>query len=111
MFAILAVGISTPANAGSGGALGGQPEIRGSYCDGSDEGVAPNRPGCARIKGYIAAGERFGSDDRIGGRPSRFAPINNGIAGAHSSTGVMIIGAPLGADRFMAPIGSGDIAR
>ena len=44
--------------------------MRGSYCDESDQDLAPGRAGCARIKGYIAAGERFGSNDRIGGRLS-----------------------------------------
>ena len=53
-----------------------QPTLRGSYCGGSDQDLAPpTRAGCARISGYIAAGARFGSDERIGGRPDPFAPI------------------------------------
>jgi hypothetical protein len=112
LLAMLAASLSNPASAGSGGPLGDQPQIRGSYCDGSDEDLAPGRAGCARIKGYIAAGERFGSGDRIGGRPSPFAPIEGpGIAGSRSSSGFMIIGAPLGGDRILAPTNSGDIAR
>jgi hypothetical protein len=108
---MLAASLSNPASAGSG-ALGGQPQIRGSYCDESDDDLAPGRAGCARIKGYIAAGEHFGSSDRIGGRPNPFAPINDpGIAGSRSSSGLMIIGAPLDGDRLLAPTGSGDIAR
>jgi hypothetical protein len=110
--AIIAAGLSNPASAGSGGALVPQTQMRGSYCDGSNEDLATSRAGCARITGYIAAGEHFGSDDRIGGRPSPFAPLGGpGIAGARSSSGLTIIGAPLGGDRFFAPSGSGDIAR
>ena len=112
LLAIIAAGLSNPASAGSGGALGPQSEMRGSYCDGSDEDLAPSRAGCARIKGYITAGERLGSDDRIGGRPSPFAPLAEpGIAGVRSSSGLTVIGAPLGGDRLLAPPGSGDIAR
>jgi hypothetical protein len=110
LVAMFAAGLSDPASAGSG-ALSAQPEIRGSYCDESD-GLAPARAGCARIKGYIAAGERFGSDDRIGGRPGPFAPINEpGLVGARSSSGFVLFGAPLGGDRSLAPRASGDIAR
>jgi hypothetical protein len=86
--------------------------MRGSYCGESDDDLAPSRAGCARITGYIAAGERFGPDVRIGGRPSPFAPLDEpGIAGSRSSSGLTVIGAPLGGDRFLAPSGSGDIAR
>jgi hypothetical protein len=112
LLAIIAAGLSNPASAGSAGALGPQTQMRGSYCDGSDEDLAASRAGCARITGYIAAGERFGSDVRIGGRPSPFAPLDEpGIAGSRSSSGLTTIGAPLGGDRFLAPSGSGDIAR
>jgi hypothetical protein len=112
LLAIIAAGLSNPASAGSGGALGPQTQMRGSYCDGSDDDLAPSRAGCARIRGYIAAGERFGSGDRIGGRPNPFAPLDEpGIAGARSSFGLTVIGAPLGGDRFLAPSGSDDIAR
>jgi hypothetical protein len=112
LLAILAAGLSNPASAGGGGSLGDQPQIRGSYCDGSDDGLAPSRAGCARIKGYIAAGERFGSNDRIGGFPSPFAPINEpGIADSRSSSGFMIIGAPSSGDRFLPPTSPSDIAR
>jgi hypothetical protein len=86
--------------------------MRGSYCDESDQDLAPSRAGCARIKGYIAAGERFGSDNRIGGRLSPFGALDEpGIAGARSSYGLVIIGAPLGGDRFLRPTNPGDIAR
>jgi len=112
LLAIVAAGLSNPASAGSGGALGPQTEMNGSYCAESDGDLAPSRAGCARIRGYIPAGERFGSDDRIGGRPGPFAPLDEpGIAGARSSFGLTIIGSPLGGDRFLAPPGSGDIAR
>jgi hypothetical protein len=112
LLAIIAAGLSNPASAGSGGALGPQTQMRGSYCGESDDDLAPSRAGCARITGYIAAGERFGSDDRIGGRPSPFAPlVEPGGAGSRSSSGLTIIGAPLGGDRLLAPSGSGDIAR
>jgi hypothetical protein len=112
LLAIIAAGLSNPASAGSGGALGPQTQMRGSYCGESDDDLAPSRAGCARITGYIAAGERFGPDVRIGGRPSPFAPLDEpGIAGSRSSSGLTVIGAPLGGDRFLAPSGSGDIAR
>jgi hypothetical protein len=112
LLAIIAAGLSNPASAGSGGALGPQTQMRGSYCGESEDDLAPSRAGCARIAGYIAAGERFGPDVRIGGRPSPFAPLDEpGIAGSRSSSGLTVIGAPLGGDRFLAPSGSGDIAR
>ncbi len=61
---MLAVGVCTPASAGGGGALGAQP---------------------ARITGYIVAGQRFGSGDRIGGPPDFFTPLDApGIAGGVS---------------------------
>jgi hypothetical protein len=108
----MAAGLSNPASAGSGGALAPQTHMRGSYCDGPDQGLTPSRAGCARIKGYITAGERFGSDDRIGGRPDPFAPLGEpGIAGARSSSGLTVIGAPLGNDRFFLPASPGDVAR
>ena len=106
---------SLPNPAGAGGAVGldPQPPLRGSYCEGSDQELAPTtRAGCARISGYITAGARFGSDERIGGRPDLFAPIDEPvIAGSRSSSGLTIIGAPLGGNHFLAPTGSGDIAR
>ncbi len=109
--AVLAVGVCSPASAGGGGALGAQPEMRGSYCGESDE-AAPSRAGCARITGYIVAGERFGSGDRIGGARNPFAPVDDpGIAAPRSPSGLIIMGAPATADRFLVPLGSGDIAR
>ena len=111
LLAIIAAGLSNPASAGSG-ALGSQTQMRGSYCGESDDDLAQSRAGCARITGYIAAGERFGPDVRIGGRRSPFAPLNEpGIAGSRSSSGLTVIGAPLRGDRLLAPSGSGDIAR
>jgi hypothetical protein len=102
--------LPNPASAGNGGGL--EPQLRGSYCDESDQYLAPSRAGCARIKGYIAAGDRFGSDDRIGGRLSPFGPLDEpGIAAARSPSGLVIIGAPLGRDRFFVPTSKGDIAR
>ncbi len=110
LLAIIAASLPNPASAGSGGGL--EPQLRGSYCDGSDQDLAPGRAGCARIRGYIAAGERFGSDDRIGGRLNPFGPLNEpGIPAPPSSSGLMIIGAPLGTDRSFVPTSEGDIAR
>ena len=112
---LVAMGGSLPnaATAGSAAAPDPQSALRGSYCEGSDQDLAPpTRAGCARISGYITAGARFGSDERIGGRPDLFAPIDEpGIAGSRSSSGLTIIGAPLGGNHFLAPTGSGDIAR
>jgi hypothetical protein len=73
---------------------------------------APTRAGCARISGYITAGARFGSDERIGGRHDPFAAIDElGIAGARSSSGLVIIGTPLSGDHFLPPANRSDIAR
>ena len=63
------IGASLP-NAANAGSAGPDPQstLRGSYCEGSDQDLgAPTRAGCARISGYITAGARSGSDDRIGG--------------------------------------------
>ena len=67
--------------------------------------------GCARIKGYIAAGERFGSDERIGGRHDPFAPIDEPAIARNQASGLTIVGAPLSGGRFLAPTSAGDIAR
>jgi hypothetical protein len=107
LLAVIGGNLPSPASAGSGG-LEPQLQMRGSYCDESDQDLASGRAGCARIKGYIAAGERFGSDDRIGGRLSPFGALDGG---ARSSSGLMIVGAPLGGDRFLPPTSPGDIAR
>ena len=93
-------------------ALDPQPTLRGSYCEGSDQDLAPpTRAGCARISGYIAAGARFGSDERIGGRPDPFAPIDEPVSVGNQASGLTIVGAPLGGDRFLPPTSKGDIAR
>jgi hypothetical protein len=105
LLAIIAGGLSNPASAGSA-AVDLQPPLRGSYCEGSDQDLAPP-VGCARISGYITAGEHFGFDERIGGRSDMFAPPT----GARSSSGLTIIGPPLGGDGFLPPATPGDTAR
>lgn len=93
--------------------LGPQPPLRGSYCEGTDQDLAPpaRDAGCARISGYVAAGARFGSDARIGGGPDPFAPLDEpGITGGRAY-GFKTIGAPLGEDRFLPPTSQGDEAR
>jgi hypothetical protein len=111
LLAITAGNLSNPASAGGSALPDPRPALRGSYCEGSDQDLAaPTRAGCARISGYIAAGARFGSDERIGGRPDPFAPIEQpGIAGNQGS-GLTIVGAPLSGDRFLPP-SPGDAAR
>src|ERR1700723_4632411 len=98
LLAVIAGSLPNPASAGGAIGLDPQPPLRGSYCEGSDQDLAPPiRAGCARISGYITAGARFGSDERIGGRPDLFPPIDEpGIPGSRSSSGLTIIGAPLG---------------
>ena len=88
LLAVIAGSLPNPASAGGAIGLDPQPPLRGSYCEGSDQDLAPpTRAGCARISGYIAAGARFGSDERIGGRPDLFAPIDEPvIAGSSSCT-------------------------
>jgi hypothetical protein len=105
LLAIIAGSLSNPASAG-GSAVDLQPPLRGSYCGGSDQDLAPP-VGCARISGYITAGDHFGFDERIGGRSDLFAPL----AGARSSSGITIIGPPLGGDSFLPRATPGDTAR
>jgi hypothetical protein len=103
------IGASLPNTAIAGGATApdSQPLLRGPYCGGSSEdAAAPVRAGCARISGYITAGASFGSDERIGGRHDPFGPITG-----NQASGLTIVGAPLGGDRFLTPANSGDIAR
>ena len=113
LLAIAAGGLSSPASAGGAGAPAPQPTLRGSYCEGSDQDLAPpaRAAGCARISGYIAAGARFGSGERIGGRIDPFTPIDEpGIAGNQAS-GFTIVGAPLGGGHFLPPASSDGVAR
>jgi hypothetical protein len=112
LWAIIAGSLPNPASAG-GAAPGLQPLQRGSYCEGSDQDLTPpgRGAGCARINGYIAAGARFGSEERIGGRPDLFAPLNEpGIAGGRAS-GFKTVGAPLGEELFFPRLSSDDEAR
>jgi hypothetical protein len=107
------MGGSLPNAASAGGAEPDpQSTLRGSYCEGSDQDLgAPTRAGCARISGYITAGARFGSDERIGGRHDPFAPIEGPAITGNQSSGLTIVGAPLSGDRFLPPASQGDIAR
>ena len=105
LLAIIAGSLSNPASAGSA-AVDLQPPLRGSYCEGSDQDLAPP-VGCARISGYITAGDRFGFDERTGGRSGLFAPL----AGARASSGLTIIGPLPSGDSFLPPANPGDTAR
>src|ERR1700738_591236 len=97
LLAIIAGSLPNPASAGGAIGLDPQPPLRGSYCEGSDQDLAPpTRAGCARISGYIAAGARFGSDERIGGRHDTFGPIDEQGLTGNPSSGLTIVGAPLG---------------
>ena len=112
LLAVIAGSLPNPASAGGAIGLDPQPPLRGSYCEGSDQDLAPpTRAGCARISGYIAAGARFGSDARIGGRHDPFGPIDEPAIAGNQASGLTIIGAPLSGDRFLAPTNAGDIAR
>jgi hypothetical protein len=113
LLAITAGSLSNPASAGGSAVPDPRPTLRGSYCEGSDQDLAPpsRALGCARISGYIAAGARFGSDERIGGRSDPFAPIDEpGIAGGQAS-GFTIVGAPAEGKRFLLPASPSDAAR
>jgi hypothetical protein len=113
LLAITAGSLSNPASAGGSAVPDPQPTLRGSYCEGSDQDLAPpsRALGCARISGYIAAGARFGSEERIGGRSDPFAPIDEpGIAGGQAS-GLTIVGAPAEGKRFLLPASPSDAAR
>jgi len=109
LLAITAGGLSNPASAGGAPAPDPQPTLRGSYCEGSDQDLAPpaRASGCARISGYIAAGARF---ERIGGRADPFAPIDQPVAGDQAS-GVTIVGAPLSGERLLLPASPSGAAR
>jgi hypothetical protein len=113
LLAITAGGLSNPAGAGGAAAPDPQPTLRGSYCEGLDQDLAPpaRAAGCARISGYIAAGARFRSDERIGGRPDPFEPIDEPAIAGDRASGVTIVGAPSGGDRFLPPASPGDAAR
>ena len=112
LLAVIAGSLPNPAGAGGAIGLDPQPPLRGSYCEGSDQDLAPpTRAGCARISGYITAGARFGSDERIGGRHDPFGPIDEPAIAGNQASGLTIIGAPLSGDRFLAPTNSADIVR
>jgi hypothetical protein len=113
LLAITAGSLSNPASSGGSTVPEPKPTLRGSYCEGSDQDlVPPSRAlGSARISGYIAAGARFGSEERIGGRSDPFAPIDEpGIAGGQAS-GLTIVGAPAEGKRFLLPASPSDAAR
>jgi hypothetical protein len=111
LLAVIGASLPNAASAGSAAAPDPQSALRGSYCEGSSQdAAAPVRAGCARISGYITAGARFGSDERIGGRHDPFAPIDKPAIAGNQASGLTIVGAPL-SDRFLAPTSSGDIAR
>src|SRR5580700_12058408 len=102
LLAVIAGSLPNPASAGGAIGLDPQPPLRGSYCEGWDQDLGvPTRAGCARISGYIAAGARFGSDERIGGRHDPFAPIDEPAIAGNQAAGLTIIGAPLSGDRFL----------
>jgi hypothetical protein len=112
LLAVIGASLPNAASAGSAAAPDPQSALRGSYCEGSSQDAeAPVRAGCARISGYITAGARFGSDERIGGRHDPFAPIDEPAIAGNQASGLTIVGAPLSSDRFLAPTSSGDIAR
>ena len=112
LLAVIAGSLPNTAIAGGATVPDPQPPLRGSYCEGSDQDLAPpTRAGCARISGYITAGARFGSDERIGGRHDPFAPIDEPAIAGNQASGLTIVGAPLSGDRFLAPVSSADIAR
>jgi hypothetical protein len=101
--AIIGASLPNVASAGGGGPDPQSP-LRGSYCEGSDQdSAAPTRAGCARISGYITAGARFGSGERIGGRPDPFAPVEEPPIAGNPASDFTIVGAPLGGDHFLPP--------
>jgi hypothetical protein len=108
---LLAIIGASLANAGGAGP-DSRSTLRGSYCEGSGQDLgAPTRAGCARISGYITAGARSGSDDRIGGRRDRFAPLDESAITSNPSSRLTIVGVPLSGDRFLSPTSPDDIAR
>jgi hypothetical protein len=91
------------------------PAVAGpAQCDSRGDGpsLLKDSGECKRISGYIAAGARFGTDERIGGRRSPFGPLGAPeFVGSVRPSGATIIDAPAGQDRFFMPPGPGDEAR
>jgi hypothetical protein len=112
LLAVIAGTLPNTASAGGASVLDSQPSLHGSSCgESSEDAAAPVRAGCARISGYITAGARFGSDERIGGRRDPFGPLDEPAIAGNPGSGLTIIGAPLSGDRFLAPTSADDIAR
>jgi hypothetical protein len=112
LLAVIGGSLPNAASAGGTGAPDAQPALRGSYCEGSDQGLTQAaRLGCARISGYIAAGARFGSDERINGRPDPFAPIEEPAIVGGPASGFTIVGGPASGERFLVPASPGETAR
>lgn len=97
---------ANPASAG-GVAPGVEPPLRGSYCEEWAQDLAPARAGCARISGYITAGARFEPDERIGGLPGFFAPLDD----PGSVGGLSALKAPAGQSLAPPPSGLGAATR
>ncbi len=110
LLAVIGASLPNAASAGGAVALDSQPPLRGAYCGGSSEDPTPARAGCARISGYITAGARFGSNERIGGRRDPFGPIGEPAIAGNQASGLTIVGAPLSGDRFLTPTSAADIA-
>jgi hypothetical protein len=85
--------------------------VKQPHCGGPGQGlgVLDVSADCRRINGYIAAGARFESGERIGAGPDPFAPL--GEPGTLGGRGVTIVGAPLGRDRLLPPSDPGEAAR
>jgi hypothetical protein len=76
----------------------------------SGPGVPNGSSVCERISGYIAAGARFGSDERIG-RPAPFAPPDEpGVVMSVRVSGGSLVEAPVGQGRLLLPAGGADEA-
>ena len=71
--ALALVGLLFAGSLASAGALQPAPGDgqRGASCGTADKGTA----GCARIRGYIAAGSEFTSGEKVAAAPSPFEPL------------------------------------
>jgi hypothetical protein len=80
---------------------GGQ---RGASCETAEKGAA----GCARIRGYIAAGSEFTSGEKVAAAPSPFAPLFAPIVTSVGSAESAAVSLPPRIGAFFLQVSHGD---
>jgi hypothetical protein len=85
-----------------------------TQCESRNEGpdALQDSGECSRISGYVTAGARFGPDERIGGLPSPFGPLDAPeFVGSIRPSGAVIVGAPASREPLFLPPAAADEAR